>query len=65
LINFLDGKPLTNNVLDFETRKAAQMLKRKEAKVDELRKAFRLARGDSKPTKPAGQGGKRSKSRKK
>lgn len=33
-------------VVDFENSKVEQLHKRKEAKVDALRKAFRLARGD-------------------
>lgn len=45
---------MTNNVLDFESRKQAQLLKRKNDKVAELRKAFRLARGETGPDSSSG-----------
>ena len=60
---------MSDNVLDFEARKQAQLLKRKDASVDALRKAFKLARGDAGPDKPAGstsaQGKARTRSKKK
>ena len=34
------------DIIDFERNREAHLHKRKEAKVDELRRAFRLARGD-------------------
>jgi hypothetical protein len=49
-------------VVDFETGKVEHLHKRKEAKVDALRTAFRLARGDK---GSAGTRKKRSKSRRK
>lgn len=54
---------MNDNVVDFESRKQNQLLKRKEAKVDALRKAFRLARGEPGPDKPAKNGGKRGKTK--
>lgn len=56
---------MTDNVLDFESRKQAQLLKRKDARVDELRKAFRLARGETGPDKPASSNKSRTKGKKK
>ncbi len=56
---------MSDNVVDFESKKQGQLLKRKEAKVDAIRRAFRLARGDTGPDKPANKGGKRGKSRSK
>jgi len=56
---------VTAKVIDFEASKEAQLLKRKEAKVDALRSAFRQARADTGPDKPKGRGKKRAKSRKK
>jgi len=52
---------MADNVLDFETRKQSHEIKRKEAKVDALRRAFRLARGDKDQDGPRN---KRKKSRK-
>jgi len=43
---------MPKNVLDFETKKEAQLHKRKEAKIDALRNAFREARG-AEPSKPS------------
>jgi len=37
---------MTNEVVDFEREKQIHLHKRKEAKVDALRRAFRLARGE-------------------
>lgn len=56
---------VTDNVLDFESRKQAQLLKRKQERVDELRRAFRLARGETGPDKPASSNKTRSKGKKK
>jgi len=56
---------VANNVLDFASRKQAQLLKRKDARVDELRKAFRLARGETGPDKPATNNKSRTKNKKK
>jgi hypothetical protein len=43
---------MPKNVLDFETKKEAQLHKRKEAKIDALRNAFREARA-AEPSKPS------------
>lgn len=56
---------MKDNVVDFASKKQDQLYKRKEAKVDALRKAFRLARGDSEPDKPGNKGGNRGKSKSK
>ncbi|NQV68427.1 MAG: hypothetical protein HQ498_00240 [Pseudohongiella sp.] len=58
---------MTNKILDFESRKEDQLLKRKEAKVDALREAFRLARAESNRAKAPAPGAakKRKKSKKK
>lgn len=56
---------MSDNVVDFESKKQDQLNKRKEAKVDSLRRAFRLARGDKGPDKPVRKGGKRGKSKSK
>ncbi len=40
-----------DNVVDFETKKENHLFKRKEAKVDALRRAFRQARGEIDPGK--------------
>ncbi len=37
---------MTDNIIDFDSGKLAFVHKRKEAKVDELRAAFRAARGE-------------------
>lgn len=37
---------MDDKILDFESRKEAHLLRRKEAKVEEMREAFRLARGE-------------------
>jgi predicted HicB family RNase H-like nuclease len=54
---------MAKNVLDFETKKEAQLHKRKEAKVDALRNAFCKARGDepSKPPRPRAEKGRKPK----
>ena len=38
---------MADNVVDFDREKNKQQLKRKEAKVDTIRQAFRQARGES------------------
>ena len=42
---------MTNEVVDFENEKLNHLHKRKEAKVDALRRAFRLARGETDASK--------------
>lgn len=42
---------MNDNILDFEARKGNHEVKRKEAKVDAMRKAFRAARGEAAPDK--------------
>lgn len=39
------------NIVDFESSKLAHIQKRKDSRADEMRKAFRAARGDE-PAKP-------------
>lgn len=56
---------MTDNVLDFESLKQVQLLKRKAARVDEMRNAFRLARGESGPDKPKTTTRSRAKNKKK
>ena len=56
---------MTDNVLDFESLKQTQLLKRKQERVDALRKAFRLARGETGPDKPDSSSKTRSKGKKK
>jgi hypothetical protein len=38
---------MNDKVVDFQVAKENQLHKRKEAKLDEMRQAFRLARGES------------------
>ena len=38
---------MSNKVVDFQARKESQQHKRKEAKLDAMRQAFRLARKDA------------------
>lgn len=52
------------DIIDFERNREAHLHKRKQAKADELRRAFRLARGDS-GEKNSGSRRKRRKSPKK
>jgi hypothetical protein len=40
---------MNNKVIDLESKRHAHLHKRKEAKVDALRRAFRLARGEPDP----------------
>ncbi len=53
---------MSNKVVDFAAGKNSQLHRRKEAKVDAMREAFRLARGES--DKPEGKSKKRRKSKK-
>ncbi|MCH7816215.1 MAG: hypothetical protein IIC60_06565 [Proteobacteria bacterium] len=43
---------MVDNIVDFESKKQSHLTKRKEAKVDALRRAFRLARGEADPDTP-------------
>jgi hypothetical protein len=52
---------MVDNIVDFDSRKQSHLSKRKEAKVDALRQAFREARGEPEPSSP---GSKRKRSRK-
>jgi hypothetical protein len=38
---------MNNKIVDFQAGKENQLHKRKEAKLDEMRQAFRLARGEA------------------
>lgn len=53
---------MSNKVVDFEAGKESQQQKRKEAKIDAMRQAFQLARGES--SKANGKSKKRRKSQK-
>lgn len=48
----LGDKYMVDNIVDFESKKQSHLTKRKEAKVDALRRAFRLARGEADPDTP-------------
>jgi len=54
---------MSNKVVDFELGKENQLHKRKEAKLDAMRRAFKLARADS--AKAGGKQNKRGKTKKK
>jgi len=41
---------MNDKVIDFQAGKENQLHKRKEAKLDEMRQAFRLARGEADKT---------------
>lgn len=56
---------MTDNIVDFRSQKDGRQHKRKEAKVDAIRKAFRLARGESQSAKVFGIGKKGNKPHKK
>ncbi|MFP6826981.1 MAG: hypothetical protein VB962_12020 [Pseudohongiellaceae bacterium] len=43
---------MSDNVVDFETSKHSHLHKRKEAKVDAIKRAFRNARGEADPDQP-------------
>ncbi|MFL2837930.1 MAG: hypothetical protein ACJZ83_03565 [Pseudohongiellaceae bacterium] len=53
---------MTDKVVDFESRKQVHAEKRKEARIDALRRAFRQARGE---TEVAAPGKRKKRSRKK
>ena len=44
---------MTDKVVDFESRKQVHNEKRKEARVEALRRAFRQARGETEATAPS------------
>lgn len=52
---------MTDNIIDFERQRESHVQKRKEARVEALRRAFRSARGDK---ADSGFPGKPSRSRK-
>ena len=54
---------MTDNVVDFDSEKHKHQSKRKEAKVDAIRNAFRQARGESDSV--GGEGKKKSRKNKK
>lgn len=56
---------MPDKVIDFDSRKHAHVFKRKEAKVDALRQAFRLARGEADKSVAPSKSKKSKKSRKK
>ena len=56
---------MTDKIVDFQSKKDTHLHKRKEAKVDAMRKAFSLARDDKKPAKVLSITKKRKKSKKK
>ncbi|MCH2355440.1 MAG: hypothetical protein MK319_01995 [Pseudomonadales bacterium] len=43
---------MSDNVVDFETSKQNHLHRRKEAKVDAIKRAFRNARGEPDPDRP-------------
>ena len=43
---------MSDNVVDFETSKQSHLHRRKEAKVDAIKRAFRNARGEAAPNRP-------------
>ncbi len=55
---------MDKNVVDFESKKQSQLFKRKQAKVDALRRAFRLARAELDSETPHCKRTQRRKSRK-
>ena len=52
-------------IVDFESKRQEHLLKKKEAKVEVLRSAFRQAREEPNPNSPRGKGKKYSNSKKK
>ena len=56
---------MTDKIVDFQSGKESHLHKRKEAKVDAMRRAFRLARGEDKSAKVLGIGKKKKKPKKK
>lgn len=61
----MSEKEELGSVVDFETGKQEHLHKRKEAKVESLRQAFRLARGDDASAQPSKSRKKRRKTSKK
>lgn len=55
---------MADNIISFARQREIHELRRKEEKVEALRRAFRLARGDG-PADPAGNGRKRRSKRQK
>lgn len=53
---------MSNKIVDFQAEKESHLHKRKEAKLDAMRQAFRLARSEA--DKAAGKSKKRRKSKK-
>jgi hypothetical protein len=43
---------MSDNVVDFESRKQSHLHKRKDAKVDAIKRTFRVARGEPDPDQP-------------
>ncbi len=60
----MSGEEDTATVVDFESGKQEHLHKRKEAKVEALKRAFREARADKAPDKTSKNRIKRSKRRK-
>lgn len=56
---------MTDNIIDFEQQREAKDERRKEARVDAIRRAFRLARGEAEKARPGAKSSRRRKSRKK
>ena len=56
---------MTDNIVDFQSSKEPHVLKRKEAKVDALRDAFKAARAEATPSKTVTSLKKRKKPKKK
>lgn len=56
---------MPDNIIDFEQHREARDVRRKEARVDAIKRAFRLARGEADKDKPGGKPRRRRKSRKK
>ena len=54
-----------DNIVDFESKRLDHLQKKKEARVDALRRAFRTARGEPDPDTPGFGRRKRGKSKKK
>lgn len=52
-------------IVDFESKRQEHVFKKKEAKVEALRSAFRQAREEPNPNSPRGKGKKHSNSKKK
>lgn len=55
---------MSDNIVDFKSKKEGHEIQRKEAKVDAMRQAFRSARGESEPKADKSQLARLRKSRK-